>query len=112
MVLLPSLVLLKISGHANVFWFVIAWGAGANVGAAIAPLQARVVPNLVGATEWLSRHRDLGPRYLLENTGATSAPHCGATPSPIILGLAAVGYIQAANTLMGPFTIILASGSA
>ena len=50
-------------------------GAAANVAAAIAPLQARVVPNLAGATKWLSRHRDLGPRYLLENTGGNSKRH-------------------------------------
>lgn len=36
--LLPAMVLLHRSGHANVFWFVLAWGAGALVGAAIAPL--------------------------------------------------------------------------
>ena len=47
-ILIPSLVILKMSGHANVFWFVLAWGAAAAVGAAIAPLQARVVPNLAG----------------------------------------------------------------
>ena len=27
-VLLPSMVLLRMSGHANVFWFVLAWGPG------------------------------------------------------------------------------------
>ena len=71
-VLLPSLVFLRMSGHANVFWFVLAWGAGAAVGAAIAPLQAGVMPSLAGATEWLSRHRDLGPRYLVENIGGNA----------------------------------------
>ena len=67
--LLPSLALLKMSGHANVFWFVLAWGASATVGAAIGSLQAQVVPNVVRATRWLVQHRDLGPRYLAENTG-------------------------------------------
>jgi O-antigen/teichoic acid export membrane protein len=107
-VLLPSLVFLRLSGHANVFWFVLAWGAGAAVGAAIAPLQAGVMPSLVGATEWLSRHRDLGPRYLLENTGGNAAATLRSYTVSYILGLAAVGYIQAANTLMGPLTIIFA----
>ena len=92
-VLLPSLVILRMTGHANVFWFVIAWGAGANVGAAIAPFQARVVPNLVGATEWLSRHRDLGPRYLLENTGGNVSATLRSYSVSYILGLAAIGYI-------------------
>ena len=104
--LLPSLVFLKMTGHANVFWFVLAWGAAATIGAAIAPLQARVVPNLAGATEWLSRHRDLGPRYLAENTGGNASDTLRSYSVSYILGLAAIGYIQAANTLMGPFKII------
>jgi O-antigen/teichoic acid export membrane protein len=107
-VLLPSLVLLRISGHANVFWFTLAWGAGAVVGAAIGPLQARVVPDLAGATGWLSKHRDLGPRYLLELAGGNSTDTLRSFIVSSILGLAAVGYIQAANTLMGPFKIVIA----
>ena len=107
-VLLPSLVLLRMSGHANVFWFTLAWGVGAVVGAAIAPLQARVLPDLVGATKWLSKHRDLGPRYLVELAGGNSTDTLRSFIVSSILGLAAVGYIQAANTLMGPFKIIIA----
>ena len=104
--LLPSLALLKMSGRANVFWFVLAWGVTAAVGAAVAPLQARTVPNLMGATRWLWRHRDLGPRYLAENTGGNAADTLRSYGVTYILGLAAVGYIQAAGVLMGPFKII------
>jgi len=110
-VLVPALVLLHMTGHTNVFWFVLAWGAAANVAAVIAPLQARVVPNLAGATKWLSRHRDLGPRYLLENTGGNLSVTLRTFSVASILSLAAVGYMQAANTLMGPFVIILAGVS-
>ena len=105
-VLLPSLVILRITGHANVFWFVIAWGAGAAVGAAVAPLQARVMPNLAGATEWLSRHRDLGPRYLVENTGGNVGSTLRIYAVSSLLGITDVGYVQAANTLMGPLNIV------
>ena len=66
------------------------------------------MPNLVGATEWLSRHRDLGPRYLAENTGGNATATLRSYTVSYILGLAAVGYIQAANTLMGPLNIIFA----
>jgi O-antigen/teichoic acid export membrane protein len=104
--LLPSLALLKLSGHANVFWFVVAWGGAAAVAAAVAPLQAKVMPNLPGATKWLIRHRDLGPRYLAENTASNSADTLRSYTGSYILGLAAVGYIQAAGTLMGPFKIV------
>jgi O-antigen/teichoic acid export membrane protein len=105
-ILLPALALVKISGHVNVFWFVLAWGGAAAVGAVIGAFQARVVPNLVGATEWLWRHRDLGPRYLAENTGSNAADTLRGYGVSYILGLAAVGYIQASNVLMGPFKII------
>jgi O-antigen/teichoic acid export membrane protein len=102
----PLIVVLKISGHANVFWFVLAWGAGAAVGAVVGAVQARVVPSLVRAKDWLVRHRDLGPRYLVENTGGNAADTLRSYSVSSVLGLAAVGYIQAASTLMGPFRVI------
>ena len=105
--LLPSLALLKVSGHTDVFWFVFAWGAAAAVAAAVAPLQAHVVPTLAGATEWLYRHRDLGPRYLAANTAGNAGDTLRSYAVTSILGLAAVGYMQAANVLLGPFKIIL-----
>jgi O-antigen/teichoic acid export membrane protein len=105
--LLPALVLLRVTGHANVFWCVFAWGAAAAVAAAVGPLQARVVPRLSGAREWLSRHRDLGPRYLAENTSYSGAYQLRTYGVGLIVGLAAVGYVQAANTLMGPFMVIV-----
>jgi O-antigen/teichoic acid export membrane protein len=103
---IPALVLLKMSGHATVFWFVLAWGLAACAGSVIGSLQARVVPDLAGAVRWLVQHRDLGPRYLLENTGGNAADTVRSYSISWILGLAAVGYIQAANVLMGPFKII------
>jgi len=106
-VLIPSLAFLRISGHANVFWLVFAWGASAAAGAAIGPLQAKVVPSLTGAWEWLSRNRDLAPRYLAEGSASNASIQLRTYGFDLILGLAAVGYIQAATTLMGPFRIVL-----
>jgi len=103
---IPLLVFLKVSGHANIFWFVLAFGVAATVAAAFGPLQARAMPSLPGATEWLSRHRDLGPRYLVENTGSNASDTLRSYAVSSILGLSAVGYIQASNVLMGPFKII------
>jgi O-antigen/teichoic acid export membrane protein len=105
--LLPALVLLRMTGHANVFWFVFAWGATAGLGAAVGPLQARVAPRLRGSWDWLSRHRDLGPRYLVEGASTSAASQLRNSCLSLILGLAALGYLQAANTLMGPFQVIV-----
>ena len=105
--LIPALILLRSTGHASVFWFVFAWGAAAAVGAAIGPLQARVVPKLSGTWQWLKQQRDLGPRYLIEGTANSGASQLRNYGIGLILGLAAVGYVQAANTLMGPFQVVL-----
>jgi O-antigen/teichoic acid export membrane protein len=103
---IPLLLWLKFSGHANVFLFVLAWGGAAGIGAVFGSLQSRVVPSLPDAMRWLSRHRDLGPRYLAENTGGNAADTLRGYGASYLLGLAAVGYIQATNVLMGPFKII------
>jgi O-antigen/teichoic acid export membrane protein len=105
-ILLPALVLLRATGHADVFWFTFAWGATGAAAAAIGPLQARVLPNPAGAWEWISSHRDLGIPYLLEGTSSNAVNQVRGYGVALILGLAAVGYVQASVTLMGPMTIL------
>jgi O-antigen/teichoic acid export membrane protein len=104
--LLPAIVFLRLTGNKNVFWFVFAWGAAAGLAAAVGPRQARVIPRLTGIKEWVSRHRDLGPRYVAENTVGSASSQLRTYGIGLILGLAAVGIVQAANTLMGPVTIL------
>jgi O-antigen/teichoic acid export membrane protein len=105
--MLPALVYLRFSGHANVFTFVLAWGAAANVAAAIGPLQTKVIPRPSGWWVWAYRHRDLGPRYLAENTANSGGAQLRTYGVGVILGLAAVGYVAASSTLMGPFMVVL-----
>jgi len=104
--LVPTLLVLRATGHADVFWYVFAWGAAAAVGAAVGPMQARVIPKLSESVGWISRHRDLGPRYLAENTSNSGAAQLRLYGVGIIVGIAAAGYVQAANTLMGPFLVV------
>jgi O-antigen/teichoic acid export membrane protein len=104
--LLPALVFLRLTGNKNVFWFVLAWGATAAIAAAFGPLQARVLPRLPGVHEWVWRHRDLGPRFAAENTSSGAASQLRTYGIGLMLGLAAIGTVQAANTLMGPLTIL------
>jgi O-antigen/teichoic acid export membrane protein len=105
-VLIPALLLLRATGHGDVFWFTLAWGAAGTVGAAIGPFQARVRPRLSRAREWISDHRDLGFRYLLEGTANNAVNQVRGYGVGVILGLAAVGYVSASVTLMGPMTIL------
>jgi O-antigen/teichoic acid export membrane protein len=105
-VMFPALFLLNRSGHANVFWFVFTWGAAATVAAAVGPLQAKVIPRLSGTRRWMSRTRDLGVRYLLEGTANSASTQLRNYGVGLILGLTALGYVQASSTLMGPFMVI------
>lgn len=104
--LLPALAILRIIHHGDVFWFFLVWGAAATMAGCVGALQARVVPRLPNAWEWTSHHRDLGFRYLAENTANSGAGQLRSYGVGIIAGLAAVGYVQAGALLMGPFMVI------
>ena len=106
LVMVPGLLFLRATHHQQVFWFVFAWGASATVAGLVGPLQARVIPRLTATWSWIRSHRDLGPRYLAENTANSAASQLRLYGVGIILGLAAVGYVQASLTLMGPFMVI------
>jgi O-antigen/teichoic acid export membrane protein len=103
---IPLLVALKVTGHVDVFWLVIAWGAGAAAGAVFGAFQAWTVPSMNRALSWLVVHRDLGPRFVVENVGGNAASTLQSYAVSSLLGLDAVGYISAANVLMGPFRIL------
>jgi O-antigen/teichoic acid export membrane protein len=105
-VLLPGLAVLRLTGHANVFTCVLVWGASAGVAAAVGPLQARLLPRPQRALLWIWQHRDLGPRYLAEGTANSVGIQLRSYGIGLMLGLAAVGYVQAANTLTGPFMVV------
>lgn len=100
-----AMLVLRATGHADIFTLVAAWGVSANLAAAVGPLQARVLPRLSGARSWLRTHRDLGPRYLAEGASSSAAGQLRSYGISAILGLAAVGYVQASVTLVGPITI-------
>jgi O-antigen/teichoic acid export membrane protein len=104
--LLGAVILIRATHHVNVFWFVLVWGMSGSVAAAAGPIQARVLPRLSGARSWVTAHRDLGLRYLAENTANSSGSQLRSYGVGLIVGLAAVGYVQAASTLMGPFMVI------
>lgn len=104
--LIPALGLLRVTHRQDVFWFILAWGAAAIVAAAAGAWQAGVFPKLSHAWDWVAKHRDLGFRYLVESMAINGASQLRTYAVGIIVGLTAIGYLQAANTLMGPFMVI------
>ena len=97
---------LRLRDHQTVFWFVLMWGLTANLAALCGLLQARLLPRLSGIGEWLSAMRDLGPRYLIENTASSGSGQLRIYAVGFVAGLTAVGYVQEGSLLMGPFFVI------
>jgi O-antigen/teichoic acid export membrane protein len=103
---IPAMLALHHYNVRSVFWYIIAWAGAAVVAAAAGPLQTKVLPNLRGVRQWLVKHRDLGARYSASNLIASAAVQVRSSVVDGLLGLAVVGYVQAAGTLMGPFMVI------
>jgi O-antigen/teichoic acid export membrane protein len=104
--MLGGVLTLRVMHLETVFWFVLVWGLTATFAACLGPLQARVIPNPRGALEWITSNRDLGPRFLAENTSNAGASQLRIYCIGGIAGLATVGYVQAASLLMGPFLVV------
>lgn len=103
--LVPAMV---VAAHVgSVTAFVLAWGGAAAVAAAYGCVQAGIRPRLTGAREWVHEHRDLGYRYLVENTCVSGASQLRAYGLGAIVGVSAVGVIRGAELLLGPFLAVL-----
>ncbi|MFG2660992.1 hypothetical protein [Streptomyces sp. NPDC048425] len=103
--LVPAMV---VAAHVgSVAAFVLAWGASAAVAALYGCLQSGIRPQLSGARQWLSTHRDLGYRYLVENTCLSGASQLRAYGLGAIVGVGAVGAVRGAELLLGPFLAVL-----
>jgi O-antigen/teichoic acid export membrane protein len=101
----PAMLWLHATHEGAVFWFILSWGGAATVAAAVGPLQARVLPDLWAVPSWLSRQRDLAIRYATSDLIGSVGIQLRTTIVDGLLGLAVVGYVQAASTLMGPFMV-------
>jgi O-antigen/teichoic acid export membrane protein len=106
-VVIPALIGMQRADLTNVFWAVLAWGGAATVAAAVGVFQAGVLPRLTRTRQWLSEQRDLGFRYMVEGTTNNVASQVRTYGIGLLLGLAAVGYVQAAITLMAPVVVLV-----
>ncbi|MGW1951432.1 hypothetical protein ACWCPI_01510 [Streptomyces sp. NPDC001920] len=103
--LVPAMVVAARVG--SVAAFVLAWGASAAVAAVYGCFQSGIRPRSTGAREWVREHRDLGYRYLVENTSVSGASQLRAYGLGAIVGVSAVGVIRGAELLLGPFLAVL-----
>ena len=103
--LVPALVVA--ARHPAAVWFVVAWGVSGGVAAAVGLVQARVVPDVTSVRRWVSDHRDLGLRYMVENVCQSGAGQLRMYGLGAIAGVAAVGTVRGGELLVGPFLAVL-----
>ena len=80
-------------------------GAAAAVAACVGRCRPGCMPRLTGVGSGCRASRPR-PRYLSRTRPAAAPDSCASTGSVSSPGLAAVGYVQAASLLMGPFLVI------
>jgi O-antigen/teichoic acid export membrane protein len=105
--LVVGLVIVRTTGHETVFWLVFVWGASAAIAAVLGAFQAGVIPRVDETRQWLVTHWDLAPRYLAEGTTNSASTQLVTYAIGLLLGLAAVGEVQAASLLMGPYMVLI-----
>jgi len=107
--LVPAMFLATRNG--SVFTFLLAWGAAGAVAAGYGVVQTKVRPRVHGIRSWLTQHRDLGPRYMVENVSISSAEQLRMFGLGAIAGLASVGSVRGAQLLLAPFFAVLMATS-
>uniref|UniRef100_UPI0015F0C528 hypothetical protein n=1 Tax=Pseudonocardia pini TaxID=2758030 RepID=UPI0015F0C528 len=103
--LVPALVVAD--PHPAAVWFVVAWGVSGGVAAAVGLVQARLVPDVRKGWRWVTDHRDLGLRYMVENLCQSGAGQIRMYGLGAIAGVAAVGTVRGGELLVGPFLAVL-----
>jgi O-antigen/teichoic acid export membrane protein len=98
--LVPAMLIASIT--ATTFGFVLAWGAAAMAAALFGCIQTRLVPRRSGIVSWMREHRDLGPRYLVENVSDSASAQLQMYGLGAIAGLPDVGAVRGAQILLAP----------
>ncbi|WP_416370526.1 hypothetical protein [Streptomyces sp. PR69] len=106
--LVPAMVAAaRMGSGAGVAAYLLAWGGAAAAAAVYGCFQSGIRPQMSGAREWVREHRDLGYRYLVENTCVSGANQLRAYGLGAIVGVSAVGVVRGAELLLGPFLAVL-----
>jgi hypothetical protein len=100
------------AGSDRLELFVLIWVASGVAAAGLGMLQSRVPPRIGSALSFLRRQRDLGVRFVTEMALDLGASQMALVLIGGIAGLAAVGGLNGARTLLGPLNVLLISSIA
>jgi O-antigen/teichoic acid export membrane protein len=97
-----ALAALKLTGHATMTSLILGWGAGGVAGAILGMVQTGILPNPALAWQWFVQHRSFGVRFAGEWGILYGSAQVVLGLVGIVVGLAALGSLKAAQVLFGP----------
>ena len=103
---LVFVVALLLAGVRSTPGFILAWGGAANVAALYGTIQSGRFPRPQRTWRWLQRHRDLGPRFLIEFVARNAAQSGSMYTTAAFAGLGAAGALRGAQIALGPLNIL------
>lgn len=106
-----ALSLLHVLDGVSIGWTVLVFAVTSTLAAMVGSLQAGLVPRWRLARSWLGEHRDLGPRFLVENLTLGIGGQIRSLSVAVIGGLAAAGAIRGAEMLVAPAITVLMGAS-
>jgi O-antigen/teichoic acid export membrane protein len=95
-----------VAGTRSVPAFIAAWAGAAAFAALFGIVQSGFVPRPGRTRWWLSHHRDLGPRYLVEFLARNAAQSGAMYTTAAFAGLAAAGALRGAQVVLGPLNVL------
>jgi len=95
-----------ITGRSEMKLFILAWGAAGTAAALLGCWQTGAHPRPSQARGWFATHSDLGPRFAAEFAIGAGYSQLMLFVIGILAGLQALGAINAARVLLGPFNIL------
>jgi O-antigen/teichoic acid export membrane protein len=93
-------------GMRSVPAFIAAWAGAAAFAALFGIVQSGFVPRPGRTRWWLSHHRDLGPRYLVEFVARNGAQSGAMYATAAFAGLSAAGALRGAQVVLGPLNVL------
>jgi hypothetical protein len=102
--LLAAMAVAAVSGHTSVGWIILAWGGSATLAAVAGAFQARLVPQVTWAADWLRTHREVAARSFTDSLGLGAGGQLRLLGLAAVAGLAAAGALRAAELLLVPPT--------
>lgn len=105
------LAVLIVRGEPSAPAMLLAFAVPGVLAGAVQAVRERTRPAIAGGPHWISRHRDLSVRYLLDFLSGAGAAQVAAYVLAAVAGVAAVGSIRGAQTIFGPVNILLTGAS-